>query len=31
MELGDRFAQIPVANTVRLEFWKRFFQSQEAW
>jgi para-nitrobenzyl esterase len=31
MELGDRFGQMPVANSVRLEFWKRFFQSQEAW
>lgn len=31
MELGDRFAPMPVAAPARLDFWKRFFQTQEAW
>ena len=31
MELGDTFGQIPVATPARLDFWKRFFQTQEAW
>ena len=32
MELGDHFAPIPVASSqARLEFWKRFFQTQPAW
>jgi len=31
MELGDHFGPIPVATQPRLDFWKRFFQTQEAW
>ena len=31
MELGDQFGPIPVASPARLDFWKRFFQTQEAW
>jgi para-nitrobenzyl esterase len=31
MELGDRFGPIPVADAPRLDFWRRFFQAQEAW
>ena len=31
MEIGDRFGPIPVASEPRLAFWKRFFQTQEAW
>jgi hypothetical protein len=31
MELGDNSAPIPVASQAKLEFWKRFFQTQEAW
>jgi para-nitrobenzyl esterase len=31
MEVGDHFGPIPVASQPRLEFWKRFFQTQEAW
>jgi hypothetical protein len=31
MELGDDFAPIPVASPIKLEFWKRFFQTQPAW
>lgn len=31
MELGDHFEPIPVASPARLDFWKRFFQTQRAW
>jgi para-nitrobenzyl esterase len=31
MELGDRFAPIPVADPQKIDFWKRFFATQEAW
>jgi para-nitrobenzyl esterase len=31
MELGDHFAPIPVATPARLDFWKRFFATQDAW
>jgi carboxylesterase type B len=31
MELGDAFAPIPVASPDKLDFWKRFFQTQPAW
>jgi para-nitrobenzyl esterase len=31
MELGDHYVSIPVASQPRLEFWKRFFQTQDAW
>lgn len=31
MEIGDNCRPIPVASTARLDFWKRFFQTQEAW
>jgi para-nitrobenzyl esterase len=30
-ELGDHYGPIPVASQARLDFWKRFFQTQEAW
>jgi len=31
MELGSRFAPVPVADDIRFEFMRRFFLSQEAW
>jgi para-nitrobenzyl esterase len=32
MEIGDHFAPIPVASSqARLDFWKKFFQTQPAW
>jgi para-nitrobenzyl esterase len=31
MELGDHFGPIPVADAARLDFWKRFFATQDAW
>jgi hypothetical protein len=31
MELGDNSAPIPVASQTELKFWKRFFQTWEAW
>jgi len=31
MELGDRFGPLPVADEARMDFWRRFFQAQEAW
>jgi para-nitrobenzyl esterase len=31
MELGTAFAPIPVASPDRLDFWRRFFASQEQW
>lgn len=31
MELGDRFGPIPVATPERLDFWRRFFLSEEQW
>jgi para-nitrobenzyl esterase len=31
MEIGDHVGPIPVATSERLSFWKRFFQTQEAW
>jgi para-nitrobenzyl esterase len=31
MELGDHFGPMPVAIPARLDFWKRFFQRQDAW
>jgi para-nitrobenzyl esterase len=31
MELGDNFAPMPVSTPARLDFWKRFFATQEAW
>ena len=31
MEIGDNFGPIPVASQPRLDFWKHFFQTQEAW
>jgi carboxylesterase type B len=31
MELGGRFGPIPLAEPVRLGFWKRFFDTQRAW
>ena len=31
MEIGDHFGPIPVADPARLEFWKRFFHTQQAW
>jgi len=31
MELGSRFAPVPVADDIRFDFMRRFFLSQEAW
>ena len=31
MQLGDGFGAMPLADPVKLDFWKRFFQSQKAW
>jgi para-nitrobenzyl esterase len=31
MELGDNFGPISVTDSVRLGFWKRFFESQDQW
>jgi para-nitrobenzyl esterase len=31
MEVGDRFGPIPVASPERIDFWKRFFATQDAW
>jgi para-nitrobenzyl esterase len=30
MELGDHFGPIPLADNVRLDFWRRFYQTQPA-
>ncbi|KPI11562.1 Carboxylesterase [Actinobacteria bacterium OK074] len=30
-EVGDGFGPIPVADAARLDFWKRFFLTQQAW
>jgi para-nitrobenzyl esterase len=31
MELGDRFGPMPIADSARFEFWKKFFLTQAAW
>lgn len=31
MQLGEGWAPIPVASPEKLDFWKRFFQTQDAW
>lgn len=31
MEIGDHFEAIPVASPAKLDFWKRFFQTQQPW
>ncbi len=31
MQLGDEFGIMPVADAVKLDFWKRFFATQNAW
>ncbi|MBQ0830643.1 carboxylesterase/lipase family protein [Streptomyces tagetis] len=31
MELGNAFAPIPLADPPRLDFWQRFFLTQQAW
>jgi carboxylesterase type B len=31
MEIGDHFGPIPVAEPARLDFWKRFFDTQPSW
>jgi para-nitrobenzyl esterase len=32
MEIGDHFAPMPIASSqARLDFWKKFFQTQPAW
>lgn len=31
MEVGDRFGPIPVSSPAKVDFWKRFFASQDAW
>jgi hypothetical protein len=31
MEVGAGFAPLPLAEPPRLDFWKRFFDTQQAW
>ena len=31
MELGDGFGPVPVADPSRLDFWKRYFHTQQPW
>jgi para-nitrobenzyl esterase len=31
MELGDAFRPIPIAAPEKLDFWRRFFASQDQW
>ena len=31
MELGDHFGPIPVASAEKIDFWRRFFATQQAW
>ena len=31
MELGEQFKPIPVAEPEKLDFWRRFFMTQQAW
>lgn len=31
MELGNKFAPIPVADPAKLDFFKQFFSTQDAW
>jgi len=31
MELGDRFGPLPIADSARFEFWKKYFLTQVAW
>ena len=31
MQLGDAFGTMSVVDAVKLDFWKRFFQTQKAW
>jgi para-nitrobenzyl esterase len=31
MEIGDHFGPMPVASPAKLDFWKRFFQTQQPW
>jgi para-nitrobenzyl esterase len=31
MEVGDHFGAIQVADAARLDFWRRFFATQDAW
>jgi para-nitrobenzyl esterase len=31
MQVGDSFGPIPVADAAKIDFWKRFFQTQDAW
>ncbi len=31
MQLGGSWGPMPVAEPARLDFWKRFFATQEAW
>ncbi|MDF7775294.1 carboxylesterase family protein [Sphingomonas sp. AOB5] len=31
MEVGDRFAPIAIASPEKLDFWQRFFATQDAW
>jgi len=31
MELGDHFGPIAVTDAAKVDFWRRFFQAQEAW
>ena len=31
MEVGDSFGVIPIASPAKIDFWKRFFETQDAW
>jgi carboxylesterase type B len=31
MEVGDHFGPIPLTDQTRLDFWKRFYETQKAW
>jgi carboxylesterase type B len=31
MQVGEDFGPVPVAEPARLDFWKRFFRTQQAW
>jgi para-nitrobenzyl esterase len=31
MRVGDEFGPLPVADAAKIDFWKRFFQTQDAW
>ncbi|WP_206243449.1 carboxylesterase family protein [Novosphingobium terrae] len=31
MELGDHFGTIPIADPAKIAFWKKFYDTQNAW